>query len=63
MNKQHSSDDKKQDMSKSKQQTQQESQRDPNRQPQGGDRGTSEKQQSGGSTPGQQHGGRDWDER
>ena len=63
MSKQPSSDDRKQDMSKSKQQTQQESHRDPNRHPQDGDRGGSEKQQSGGSMPGQQHGGRDWDER
>jgi hypothetical protein len=57
------SNDKKQDMSKSKQQTQQESNRDPNRQPQGGPRGGSGQQQSGESKPGQQHSGRNWDER
>jgi hypothetical protein len=61
--KQDMSNDKKQDMSKSKQQTQQESSRDPSRQPQVGDRGGSGHQPSGGPNPGQQHGGRDWDER
>ena len=63
MNKQSSSNDKKQDMPKPKQQTQQENRRDPNRQPQQGGQSEPDRQQSGGSNPGQQHGGRDWDQR